>query len=175
MKKFILLLLVLTLAGGAVSAQDSEVIIRGGGGVLFFQSLYGYTEPSISSLRVGVHGDVMYNMGRFEVGAEIGVYAMEVEYWYGYNYYDYFLAVDIPINALFRMNFDRSRMFALEARAGLWLTMITDGYEDEMDLDLNIGARAALGFFYFGVDYIAGLNLHYPALAFEAGVKFAFE
>jgi hypothetical protein len=177
MKKLVLIALALLLCAGAAFAEenDSDIILRGAAGIMLI------TSPSnpnyafdIYDFRAGVHGDFMYNMGRFEVGGEIGFYAMEIEIWNGWDY-DYFFGFEVPINAIVRMNFDKERLFGIEARGGLWLHMAMNEWETITDVTFNVGGRFVLGIFYIGADYLFESDHYYDALVVEAGLKVPFE
>jgi hypothetical protein len=174
MKKLLIIALVLLLSGTIAFAQEGEIIFRGAAGIMYFNELAGYVNFAYSGFRGGVHGDIMYNLGQFEAGVEIGLYIMEIEKYYYWDYY-YFFAVEIPVNVILRMNFDKNRTLAIEGRGGLWLHMFMNDWWTVTDLTFNIGGRVALSFFYIGVDYVFGSEYYYPGVAIEAGVKIAFD
>lgn len=174
MKKLLFITLVLLLAGSMAFAQDGEIIFRGAAGIMYFTELAGNVSFTYSGFRGGVHGDIMYNLGQLEAGVEIGLYVMEIERYYYWDYY-YFFAVEVPVDVLLRMNFDKNRTFAVEARGGLWLHMFTNEWWTVTDLTFNIGGRVALSFFYLGVDYIFSGEYYFPGITIEAGVKIAFD
>ncbi len=172
-KLFAFCLLLAFVCGMAFADEDGEdggkdfLHIQVGASIMYKQPInYVFSYGFFYNFRGGITADVLFSLGILEIGAEIGGYGMEVDYGYGY----YFL-LEIPIDALVRLNLSKDRSFALEVRAGGWLVVDTSGYPPEMDF--NGGARLVIGTFYIGGDFI-----YSPAFSScwsaEAGVKFSF-
>ena len=175
MKKLVLMLLILLMVGGLAYAQEGQITIRGALGLMFISPINDpYDRINFYDFRGGGHIDIMYNLGRFEIGGEVGIYVMEVEEWIGWDYY-YLLRCEIPVNVIVRMNFDQERLFGIEVRGGAWFRLEMDEYYDYNDVTFNVGARAALGVFYIGADYISESFWNPTCISIEAGIKIAFE
>ncbi|MBN2351288.1 MAG: hypothetical protein JXD23_01880 [Spirochaetales bacterium] len=179
MKKLIALCVLLAFVCGMAFADDGEdgdngkfLYVQVGASIMYKQ-LINYPVTGIDFLynfRAGVTGDLLFSLGMFELGVEIGAYAMEVDYyWYGYGY---FLVLEMPLDALIRINFSNDRNFALEVRGGGWLYMEAS-FVFATVFGYNAGARLVISSFYIGGDYIYTPILG-PAWAAEAGVKFSF-
>ena len=170
MKKLLFITLALLLAGSMAFSLDGQITVRGAAGIMYLSPLYYYTDFSLYNFRAGIHGDLMYDMGMIEIGAEVGVYVMEVEIYDGWYTY-YYLGCEIPVNAIVRINIDSEKTFAFEARGGVWFKLIMDDYFEYSDVTFNIGGRFALSVLYVGADYVWPSIWEPAAIAIEAGIK----
>jgi hypothetical protein len=150
------------------ASQDQFVYIGAASGIMYIQEIGAM--PSIYNLRGGVHGDVLFSFGMFEVGVELGAYVMEVEDYF-YSYTTYF-ALDVPLDAICRINFDDMHEFGIEVRAGGWLRAEFGTSYSSAAFMFNAGGRIVISYFYLGGDYL--FDKYNGAWAVEAGGKFYF-
>lgn len=185
MKKKILVLslslLLIGLTSFAGDIWDTEES-SGGGKDFYFQVGLGIMYNSLFStledvsilynFRGGGHIDLLFSLGMLEIGAEVGVYSMYIEYYAGFGT----LCADFPVNALVRINLADDRSMALELRGGLWFVVfgIDDGYSSTTVTvtAFNGGGRFVFDIFYIGADYVFDKSGGF--FTAEAGVKFAF-
>jgi hypothetical protein len=180
MKKLLVVSLLLAFACAMAFAEDGEgdedfMHVQLGASVLYKQPFNDVF--SFYNFRGGVTGDLLFSLGMIELGGEIGVYVMEVDYYYEYYYYygySTFFIAEAPLDALVRINLNKNRSFALELRGGGWFIVAgaTD-YEPYTEFGFNAGARLVVKWFYIGGDYIS-TPLYGTCWSAEAGVKFSF-
>jgi hypothetical protein len=181
MKKPLMLSLLLAFACITAFSEDGEdgekefIHIQLGASVLYKQPIdEGF---SFSNFRVGVTGAVLFSLGTIELGAETGVYAMEMGYYYEY-YFVYgfdssFFIAEIPLDLLVRINLSRNRKFAIELRGGGWYILAYDGYDLYPELGFNAGARLAVYWFYIGGECVAS-PFYGTCWSAAAGVNISF-
>ena len=171
MKKIVTVCLLLAFVGGMAFAQEEGdgnqkmVNIQVGAGIMYmyFMNANAFT---FYAFRGGVQADLLFSLGMFELGAEVGVYVMDIEILYTSVF-----IFEIPLDALVRINFSKDRSFAMELRAGGWLEAATAGGASAGVFGFNVGARLVANVFYLGVDYV---SLAPGAIVPEVGVKFSF-
>ena len=170
MRKIAILCLIFVLFGGLAFSQCH---LQAGLGILYIPTGTD-TEgaQSIASYRAGVTGDILFSVGTFELGAEVGFYGLPL-----YIIIATVFVSEIPIDALVRLNITPDRTLALEFRGGIWITNVSAetvwGESASLsDTRYHFGGRILLSWFYVGCDYIAQ-SAFYPAVAtFEIGLKF---
>jgi len=175
-----LLLIGLTAFAGDIwdseesSSEGKDFYFQVGLGIMY-NNLFSTLENAsiLYNFRGGAHIDLLFSLGMLELGAEVGVYSMYIEYFAGFGT----LCADFPINALVRINLADDRSMAVEVRGGLWLVVfgIDDGYSSVTVTEsfFNGGARFIFGIIYVGADYVFGTG-GVSFFTAEAGVKFAF-
>lgn len=153
-------------------APEQKLIYFGAGAGLMYIQPLNDTPNFLEFLlyfRAGFHGDLLFSLGMFELGAEIGLYAMPLEDEYSGEIA--YLALEIPLNAIVRINFSEDRSFAIEVVGGGWFrTDFGSGIIDEAFL-FNAGARLCISYFYIGGNFLFG---EYNAWDVELGGKIYF-
>lgn len=151
-------------------SDDKLIQVRLGAGLLYMHGLDGVPEYgvfSLSNLRCGICGDVLFSFGLVEAGVEAGIHIGILE--------DGMLPVfEIPLDLLLRINFDDDRSVALEVTGGFWYKAIPAD-DKTGGIYTNGGVRFVACGFYGGIDFVFSLMPEYSIwAAFNLGYKFTF-
>jgi hypothetical protein len=165
MKKTAAILLFVASCGSAFG----EAYFQYGAGIMYLS--YPTAQGSAAfNCRAGMTGDLLFSLGRLEIGVEIGLFALPMDF-----VFFSFVLFDMPFDILARANLSPDRNLAFELHAGMWLKSYTLTVFEEAgtasDSTLHAGGRFVLGWFYIGADYITQSQFFHPVLVFEVGVK----
>jgi hypothetical protein len=165
MKKIALILIFVASCGIAFS----DVYFQFGCGLAYLSYPDAETQPL--TIRGGAACALLYPFKGFELGVEVGVYALPMDF----GIAQLFL-LDIPIEILARFTLGPDRRFAVELFSGIWIREYSAAafYQESFtlsDSSVHAGGRLLLDWFYIGSGFIAGSQFFYSTVLFEIGAK----